>query len=218
MKISFANSLTTFSGFVVCRVIITESAGAPFNLSYLESFTNSSFASSNPLTATVPPYEPATNELWEEAVCRGTKLVNEMRGSDLEAAKLFNRPGNTIDSVFRDFPAEFIKWGYTQKRVTNPDLKGKNEIYLEMDKTWGVGTALRALRVSDTAVEKGGKIDCQMLTHGQSWLNAPNIDEQTYVVNGRTYRVRKKTTPRTNSYSIDIDTGHKRYICICCQS
>lgn len=92
--------------------------------------------------------------------------MDGMRGSDLEAAKLFNRPGNTINSVFRDFPAEFTKWAYTQKKVMDPDLKDKNEIYLEMNKTWGVGTALRALGVSDTATEKGGKIDCQILTHG----------------------------------------------------
>jgi hypothetical protein len=142
MKISFAISLAAFSGLVVCRVILPEPAGASFNLSYVKRFINSSSGSPSLLTAAESPYEQVTNDLWDEAVCRGTKLVNGMRGSDLEAARLFNRPGNTIDSVFRDFPAEFTKWGYTQKKLTDPHLKEKNEIYLEMDKTWGVETAL----------------------------------------------------------------------------
>lgn len=41
MKFSFAIGFAALPDLVVCRVVVSEPTGAPFNLSYVESFINS---------------------------------------------------------------------------------------------------------------------------------------------------------------------------------
>ncbi|KAF2657077.1 hypothetical protein K491DRAFT_691447 [Lophiostoma macrostomum CBS 122681] len=49
---------------------------------------------------------PASDELWEKAICKGSSLIDAIRKSDQEAASYFQPPppGMTVQSEFKEFP------------------------------------------------------------------------------------------------------------------
>jgi hypothetical protein len=99
------------------------------------------------------------------------------------AGQALNPRRETSQSVFAasSFPAEFTKWGYRLYEDPHTDRQTiLGEHY------YGLQTMLRGLGISRRKEDwKWWRI-----SHGDISPGAPNMDLQTYVANGYTYRVR----------------------------
>jgi hypothetical protein len=49
---------------------------------------------------------PASDELWEKAICKGAGLIQAIKKPDREAAEYFQPPppGMTVQNEFQNFP------------------------------------------------------------------------------------------------------------------
>jgi hypothetical protein len=61
-------------------------------------------------------------------------------------------------------------------------------MYTQLDRFWGIGNALRDLRVSDKSEEEGGNNGGYYIAHGSYDVALP-FHEQLYHVDGRQYQV-----------------------------
>ena len=112
---------------------------------------------------------PADDTLMLKCYCLGKKFSDAFIVNDRVAGSMFTPPTN---SVARDFSwNQMMQWDYVAYRV---DAYTR---YFDSPQ-WGVGDALRALRVSDKATEEGGKIEVLRIHHGH--LEGTNLNQQTY--------------------------------------
>lgn len=87
---------------VVGRVVFNPPA--PFN--------TSAFTTYNKFNAGLPSghrilqitTDPADDQQWQAAVCKGEQLLQGIKGTDAEAGQLFNPPMSSAQSEFRQFP------------------------------------------------------------------------------------------------------------------
>ncbi|KAF2014147.1 hypothetical protein BU24DRAFT_492854 [Aaosphaeria arxii CBS 175.79] len=100
---------------------------------------------------------PASDAVWEKAICRGSQLLAMMQSSDSEAGKLLVPPADSAASKFVNFPYEFDKWGYSHGELEDP---------FECDMEFlGIKRALDALHVSSVSQDEGGPIACYLVQH-----------------------------------------------------
>ncbi|KAF2018540.1 hypothetical protein BU24DRAFT_99386 [Aaosphaeria arxii CBS 175.79] len=123
----------------------------------------------------LPP--PSSDEEWAKYLCKGEKLLTMMNSDDRTAGRMLEPPQGSAASQFTNFPGEFDKWFY---QPFNDDQTDLGEYY------YGLSDALKDMGISRR------RDDWSFLraTHGDRRPGAPNLNDQTYVVNGHTYRVR----------------------------
>jgi hypothetical protein len=121
------------------------------------------------------PISPQTE--WQKYVCRGEKLTQASK-LDREKAAQFATP---IDSEWDGtLEAELKLWGY--------------ELYIGFCDFSNIADQLRALNIDSRFKPKGGQNECFSVRHSN--IEATNeegeempVMDQTYTVNGKTYRV-----------------------------
>ncbi|KAF2005965.1 hypothetical protein P154DRAFT_559633 [Amniculicola lignicola CBS 123094] len=114
---------------------------------------------------------------WDRLKCKGSKLLTMMQSDDHEAGQLFDPPMDVAASRWTDFPASFEHWGYSTR---------EEKAFCDMDETdYGVQRALRGLGAST----KREDWVCYEVSHGDRTNGAPNLNDQTYKIGDRVYRV-----------------------------
>ncbi|KAF2728424.1 hypothetical protein EJ04DRAFT_569550 [Polyplosphaeria fusca] len=127
------------------------------------------------------PKEELSKEDWDKQVCKGGLLLDMMgKSNDDEAGKLFNPPREHAASDFQDFPNDFKKWGYSFVDQTQ-ELK-KNLAHDDLDKVF------KDLGVSHQEDQWVGTRVWHVTDPDAAEKDKDNIDHQTYVVDGKTYR------------------------------
>ncbi|KAK3214076.1 hypothetical protein GRF29_28g1908730 [Pseudopithomyces chartarum] len=131
------------------------------------------------------PNRLASDGTWSKFKCKGEQLMQAMKGSDQEAAKIMNLPA--AQSVWSgDLKGELLQWGYVEGHASyiNCDLKGY----------WAVESACIALGLDTRPKLMGGPNICYNFLHWDpnkkdgKGTPIPNT-KQTYNVGGKEYRV-----------------------------
>lgn len=129
------------------------------------------------------PPPPASDQVWGDCVCRGSKLLRSMLGTAQDAGNLYSPSRATSQSPIQDIIQALKMWGWAAYNGVEV-----NSLYRGFDDFFGIGNALRALGYSDTTTDRGGKWVVKYLSHGyfeEDW----EPDTTPYIVNGRSYRV-----------------------------
>ncbi|KAL5398707.1 hypothetical protein PMIN03_000212 [Paraphaeosphaeria minitans] len=130
------------------------------------------------------PDKLADDQTWRKFICKGEALVEAMKASENEAAKVMNLP-HAQSEWSGDLKGELKTWAYTEAYASylNCDLKGY----------WAVESACITLGLDTRAKAMGGANICYDFNH---W-DANKKDEggkivpkarQMYQVNGKEYR------------------------------
>jgi hypothetical protein len=98
-----------------------------------------------------------------------------MAADDATAGSMLTPPMISAGSTFNNFPADFQKWGYTVRTQIRCDMD--NDQY-------GIEAALGGIGVSTRKTDW----KCYTTHHGNPYRQ-PAINDQAYVLEGRTYRV-----------------------------
>jgi hypothetical protein len=118
----------------------------------------------------------ADDQTWQAAICKGNILLSMMHAPDSVAAGAAMRPPRaSAQTIFNDFPAEFTKWNYIDKAVNICDMTYPG---------YGVEAGLAGMGISASPAYW----KCYHRSHGDLY-GALRLKDQTYTVNGKTYRV-----------------------------
>lgn len=138
------------------------------------------FEQSSVLVAADTPAPPDT--AWQKYVCRGEKLHSACRANKDKAGEFITPVDAPFDSTLEQ---ELARWGYREQN----DIAAAScwfDLYLPHE--------LAALNIDPRGSDEGGPNECFMFQHYD--LDAKNdngqpipITEQTYTVDGKTYRV-----------------------------
>lgn len=148
----------------------------------------------------LPP--PASDALWNKCLCKGGALVAGMSGSDRAAGQLMTPARDSVQSRFVNFPYEFQRWFYHLVDIENsgPGVGDLDE--------WGVGKALRALKVNDKLKSEGGKNAVYSAQHWDPKMEDEEgdrvpMDLQTYEVDGD----ERPVTGARFDWAMNVDEG-----------
>ncbi|KAF2021620.1 hypothetical protein BU24DRAFT_488006 [Aaosphaeria arxii CBS 175.79] len=129
----------------------------------------------------------ANDEFWTLAVCKGDMLGAGMFADPENAGVLFTPPRLSSQSVFSSFPAEFVKWGWDVQEIVGEECNFEYQ--------WGIREALRGMGSSGVPHNSnGGSVWCYKVRHyrpedAYDEEGDFDINDQTYQVDGRTYRM-----------------------------
>ncbi|KAH3980431.1 hypothetical protein HBH64_030150 [Parastagonospora nodorum] len=107
-------------------------------------------------TATELP-EPATDAMWNTAVCKGRKMIAQMSYSDYDVAQLLPNPKDTVQSPWGY--ADLKKWGYNMF-YSPPDYRDYSA-----GKYWGISTVLKGMKYTDVCGRKPGEWKALSIQH-----------------------------------------------------
>ncbi|KAF1978040.1 hypothetical protein BU23DRAFT_250221 [Bimuria novae-zelandiae CBS 107.79] len=131
------------------------------------------------------PLPLADDQLWDEAVCKGGRLVGLMLGSDAEAGPQItetkNRQPPSASSEWQgNLIQEMSTWKWHNDFV--------EDVYGDMDESWHVQSVVDALNINGKPKSQGGKMIPYKVVHGDP--NDKNVapGDQKYTVNGKEYR------------------------------
>src|SRR5690242_9281194 len=177
--------------FATCRVLlphlITNTTSLrPFNRHLVESKPFPVLVAADTPT---PASTPET--LWQKHVCRGEKLHNACRANKDEAARFVTPIDSPFDSTLEQ---ELARWGYRERNDA-----AAASCWLDLH----LPHELAALNIDPRGSDEGGPNECFMFLHYDLSLKINGrsipVEEQTYVVDGKTYRVRITFTPYSAS-------------------
>ena len=153
--------------------------------------------------------ELASDELWNKCVCKGNNLIMGMTMLDEDLAQwLYGSTKTSVQSPWTKF-SDLDDWGYKLDEIPEgpesdfgkgDDIEGHG---------WGIDDALQAWGLSDRVTEDDGKFDLIRAAHGDALKNQREeegleggllFDEQTWVRNGETLRVRLPPFCRLGSF------------------
>ncbi|PSN68302.1 hypothetical protein BS50DRAFT_587500 [Corynespora cassiicola Philippines] len=170
--------LPYFIGISACLVVVVvaDVAFDPPHTNFSIPFENHSHAQKWDLL------DPAKDEEWNKAVCKGNKLMQAMQAGDSEAIKLYSPSPPTVQSHWK-FPDAFRDWFWFVSDAA--EVKPGIEL---LDEVWGLGDALRGIGVSAGPVEDrnlSGKNKVLYATHGWPW----DEHDQEIDAKGQKYKV-----------------------------
>ncbi|KAF1994511.1 hypothetical protein P154DRAFT_585619 [Amniculicola lignicola CBS 123094] len=152
-------------------------------------------------TFTTPATEPASDEEWDKAVCKGAVLLAQMEATDKEAGKMYNPPLESAQSKFTSFPDDLEKWGYGSLEYDD---------YYDFKVSLPLTSALEGLGVDAKIKSDGGKNRAVLWEHenektianptGASYTTVFNPDDGVIIAWGKyspAYMGPKKNPPVT---------------------
>jgi hypothetical protein len=187
------------------RSVIPDS---PTNLTSVSLVLNTTAQSPDPLDEWDSSVTAAEDDPWTLSVARGAKLLQSMKGSDAEAAILYNM-GSTAESPFDgDLIDKLQEWGYND----NTDALAKMadpECNFDSPSGHMLKTAFTDLDIGLSSKKKGGPNTCFQIEHHSSPAvklsegKLPEKVNQRYEVCGTEYRV----TNAEHTIGVNTDAG-----------
>ncbi|ORY01812.1 hypothetical protein BCR34DRAFT_636686 [Clohesyomyces aquaticus] len=113
-------------------------------------------SNSPPLVQRAEPVPPASDDVWNKAVCKGAQLLSQLSASDHDAGQMFTPPRSSAESDFLAYPQDLEKWGYGMLDY---------DPYYEFDMSLPLKPALKGIGVSDKKNSEGGNNYARLWEH-----------------------------------------------------
>lgn len=176
----------------VCALVLPS---GPSELTASANVTNSTLVGGGFAGKWLGPVKTADNDLWTLSVARGTKLLQGMKGSDTEAARLYGLD-TTAESPFDgDLIDKLHEWGYNDNtdalaRQADPECNFDSRDGHMLKKAFG------DLGIGIKSKSQGGPNQCFSIEHFDGPAvklgddgKMPEKANQRYEVCGKEYRV-----------------------------